>query len=281
MSDSLQKLQSLQTPLKLTTDPWLTAGQRLGFWGSCFSQEMAQRFENLEVPVWLHPWGTVFSPRAMREQIRALLTDAWSPCPCESQSCIWEAAHKTQALKHGPTTNLIQDQIKELDCLFITLGSAFAYRHLPSNRWVANCHKIPQSQFEKHLFDPQSIAQDLVEIREGLHALNPQLKVVWTLSPVRHLRDGLLENSRSKAQLLSAIHHQVDNSQDRYFPSYEIAVEQLRDHRFFAEDLAHLNPWAIDFIFDRLCETWGHPEWTEQLRRASLKKTSSNHRPNQ
>lgn len=193
----------------------------------------------------------------MREQLRALQRGHWdlvqTPDGCRS----WQAAHKILIQNEHQDIQALRSQLGQLDVLFITLGSAYTYYHHPSKIWAANCHKIDQRSFKKHLLSPDEIWQDLQEVRSHLQQLNPSLKVIWTLSPVRHLRDGILENSRSKAHCLTALHQHVEASTDGYFPSYEIATEELRDHRHFAADMAHLNPEAVDYIFHRLCQTWG------------------------
>jgi hypothetical protein len=193
----------------------------------------------------------------MREQLRALRRGHWdlveTPDGCRS----WQAAHKIPIHDEQQDIQELRTQLGRLDLLFITLGSAYTYYHKPSEIWAANCHKIDQRSFTKHLLSPDEIAADLLEIRSHLQSLNPSLKVIWTLSPVRHLRDGIVENARSKAHCLTALHRHIESSSDMYFPSYEIATEELRDHRHFAADMAHLNAEAVDYIFHRLCQAWG------------------------
>ena len=218
---------------------------------------MALRFQQRDLPVWQHPHGTVFSSTAMREQLRALQRGYWDLVETPDGIRSWQAAHKIILQDEHQDIELLRSEIASLDLLFITLGSAFTYYHNPSQIWAANCHKIDQHSFTKHLLSPEEIAQDLKEIRSHLQALNPRLTVVWTLSPVRHLRDGITENARSKAHCLTALHKHLESSSDWYFPSYEIATEELRDHRHFAADLAHLNAEAVDYIFQRLCQSWG------------------------
>ena len=247
----------MQTIFAIADNPLLNPNDAWGFWGSCFSQEMALRFQQRGLSVWQHPHGTVFSSTAMREQLRALQRGHWDLVDTPDGLRSWQAAHKIIIQEERQDIERLRSDIASLDLLFITLGSAFTYYHNPSQIWAANCHKIDQRSFTKHLLSPEEIAQDLVEIRSHLHQLNPHLSVVWTLSPVRHLRDGISENARSKAHCLTALHKHLESSSDLYFPSYEIATEELRDHRHFAADLAHLNTEAVDYIFQRLCQSWG------------------------
>lgn len=226
---------------------------------------MAQRFVHKGLSVWQHPHGTVFSSTAMREQLRALQRGYWDLVETPDGLRSWQAAHKIPIQDAQQGIEALRSDLAQLNVLFITLGSAYTYYHKPSEIWAANCHKIDQRTFAKHLLSPEEIHSDLSEIRSALHALNPSIRVVWTLSPVRHLRDGIMENTRSKAHCLTALHRHLETSTDSYFPAYEIATEQLRDHRYFAADLAHLNTEAVDFIFDRLCQAWGSDALRKRL----------------
>ncbi|MDV7395402.1 GSCFA domain-containing protein, partial [Arthrospira platensis SPKY1] len=122
--------------------------------------------------------------------------------------------------------------------VFITLGTAWVYEKLDTNQIVANCHKAPQAHFRKVLQSPEQITSDLSKIKEVVRSLNPKAKLIFTVSPVRHLKDGMIENQRSKAHLLSGLHQHLDEDKDDYyFPSYELLLDDLRDYRFYGSDL--------------------------------------------
>lgn len=141
----------------------------------------------------------------------------------------------------------------------ITLGTAWSYFHLENEKTVANCHKIPQKEFRKELQPVGEIEVSLNNIIVFLQEINPEITVIFTVSPVRHLKDGFIENQRSKAHLISAVHNILERNlgvKGLYFPSYELMMDELRDYRFYAEDMLHPSPAAIDYIWKRFIETW-------------------------
>ena len=145
--------------------------------------------------------------------------------------------------------------LKQADWLMITLGSSFVYQLAEEQSSVANCHKMPAQTFNKHLstIEETIIALDTVVYR--LFQFNPDIKVLFTISPVRHLRDGVVDNNRSKARLIEAVHHLVNKFERlHYFPAYELVVDVLRDYRFFDVDLAHPNYAATQFVLEKFAE---------------------------
>jgi recombinational DNA repair protein RecR len=133
------------------------------------------------------------------------------------------------------------------------------YRNIESNSIVANCHKVPQNQFNKELISVDESKESIANTIKLIHAVNPNCNIIFTVSPVRHIKDGFVENQWSKANLISAV-HSVRNTehykrQTEYFPSYEIMMDELRDYRFYAEDMLHPNQVAIDYIWKRFKET--------------------------
>jgi hypothetical protein len=152
--------------------------------------------------------------------------------------------------------------IKDADWLIITLGSAFSYRLLPGSalstgteNGVANCHKAPAQNFTKHLNSIEEIVTVFDNSIYRLFHFNNKLKIIFTISPVRHLRDGVVDNNRSKARLIEAVHHLV-NKFDRlyYFPAYELVIDVLRDYRFYDVDLAHPNYAATQFVLEKFSD---------------------------
>jgi len=155
--------------------------------------------------------------------------------------------------------NAIQEThqaIKEATHLNITLGTAWVYRHIATDAIVANCHKVPQKHFVKELRTVTEISESLDAIIAMVRSINPTIQFLFTLSPVRHIKDGFVENARSKAHLLTAIHQVVNTTNVSYFPSYEILMDELRDYRFYASDMVHPNETAIAYIWERFLDTW-------------------------
>jgi hypothetical protein len=164
--------------------------------------------------------------------------------------------------------------------LLITLGSSYVYRLKDADRFVANCNKAPAQWFDKYLITIEEQVSWLDNIMHRLFHINPKLKIVFTISPVRHLRDGVIDNNRSKARLIETVHHLV-NKFDRlyYFPAYELVVDVLRDYRFYDIDLAHPNYAATRFVMDHFAD-FAFDEPTRRLNHDIQDiVTASRHRP--
>ena len=141
--------------------------------------------------------------------------------------------------------------------IIITLGTAWVYRHIEKDQVVANCHKVPQKQFVKELLSVETISQTLQAIISLINSVNKKASIIFTVSPIRHLKDGFLENARSKAHLIAAIHEVVEpRNQLHYFPSYELMMDELRDYRFYDEDMIHPNSIAINYIWEKFRIVW-------------------------
>src|SRR4029077_3201781 len=133
----------------------------------------------------------------------------------------------------------------------LTLGSAFVYE-LDNSEVVANCHKVPTDKFRKRLLPIREVVTTLENVFERLFAINPTCKIIFTVSPVRHLRDGFVENNRSKSTLIQAVHQLTDaNEYIFYFPAYELVIDDLRDYRFYADDMVHPNYAATNYVWEK------------------------------
>lgn len=235
---------------------------QFGFIGSCFSDHMFQRFRHHGLEAWLSPFGTTYNPISIANQLLGLidLSSDFNHYDNSGQSFYWETSHKITSHNPASLKSTVdsmrletQKALQQTDTLFITLGSAWAYELNSNGLIVANCHKLPASNFSKRLLEISEITDALHQVITRINRLNPLLKIVLTVSPVRHLRDGLVENSRSKARLIEACHSVVDHALGCvYFPSYEVLVDELRDYRFFEKDGAHPTDFAIDLVFEKV-----------------------------
>lgn len=262
----------------------------LFFVGSCFSENIAQLFQKHYFQCVSNPHGIIFNPESILKSLYDVLE-----CKQYGESEIihhneqWKSLHhhgqfsnsnKTSCLKE--INNSIQKahtQLKQSNWLFITLGSAHAYRHLASNTIVANCHKIPAAEFEKILLSKDNVIDDYSTFIKSLQQINPNIRIVFTVSPVRYTRDGLVENNLSKSILLQSVHELVAaNSGCYYFPSYEIVNDELRDYRFFKEDMVHPNDLAISYIWERIQESWINEDTLAYLKEISAYIKLINHR---
>jgi hypothetical protein len=169
--------------------------------------------------------------------------------------------------KINRSIKLCHDSFENYSHIVITLGSAHFYRNISNGEIVANCHKFPSRHFEKAIFSRMEISSAAKVIIEKVRRLYPSIVFVFTVSPVKYLRDGLVENSLSKATLIAACHQICqENENSFYFPSYEIVSDELRDYRFYTEDLAHPNALACDYVFEKFMH-WGLQEEEKEMYR--------------
>ena len=162
----------------------------------------------------------------------------------------------------------------------ITLGTAWVYRLIEKDRIVANCHKVPQKKFLKELLSGDEISESLAAIVSLIRDFNKNVGIIFTVSPVRHLKDGFVENSLSKANLISGIHQIVEpRKQIHYFPSYEIMMDDLRDYRFYKEDMLHPNKTAVDYIWENFKKTWINEEAFSFMQEIDSIQKGLAHRP--
>ncbi|WP_233494452.1 GSCFA domain-containing protein [Mesonia sp. K7] len=236
--------------------------------GSCFSENIGAKFDYFKFQTLQNPFGILFHPYGIEKFIdfvvenktfdeESLLrhNEVWLSLDAHSKH---NGVDKEVVFKNLQTQlELTQNFLKESTHVFITLGTSWVYSHKEKRQYVANCHKIPQSEFQKELISSENIRESLKRMSVNIHQINPQAKVVFTVSPVRHLKDGFVENQQSKANLVVAVHQLIkENAEMGYFPSYELLLDELRDYRFYAADLLHPNQLAIDYIWEKFKTTW-------------------------
>ncbi len=235
--------------------------------GSCFAVNMAQRFRQYQFQNTVNPLGILFHPLAIAKLIDFAVNDKvfiandvflhneiWSCFDAHSDLNELEQEDIIDTL--NAKIQALRKNVSEATHCILTFGTAWVYRHIQNNQLVANCHKIPQKEFSKELLTVEICQQAIESIERGIRILNPNIQIIYTISPVRHIKDGYVENQRSKAHLIAALHQHLEKnlSNNYYFPSYEIVMDELRDYRFFAKDLIHPNEIAIDYIWERFVE---------------------------
>lgn len=173
----------------------------------------------------------------------------------------------------------LREALRHAEWLVVTFGTAWVYR-LSTRGVVANCHRLPPSSFTRELLSPEEMVEGWSALVGRLRELNPKLRIMLTVSPVRHLRDGLRENSVSKGALHLVVHRLTTTLPELYyFPAYEILIDELRDYRFYAEDMAHPSPQAEQIVWERLQEAWLTPAARENARRIGDFFALLHHRP--
>lgn len=228
--------------------------------GSCFSDSIGGKFEQGGFKIESNTFGTLFHPIAISNVIHSVLNAKESVEMYQRDDLYfsWDSASKIYATSEIKLIETVLQkrielaaQLKNARLICITFGTAWEYKLKSSSLIVGNCHKAPQNLFEKSLTAIDEMKTEWESALSLIKQVNPTVKIVFTVSPVRHLKDGLIENNRSKARLQELIQQLSKNHNIIYFPSYEIVVDQLRDYRFYEEDMIHPNKQAIDFIWER------------------------------
>jgi len=175
--------------------------------------------------------------------------------------------------------NEVNQFLQKADYLFITWGTAYVYRFIERDIIVGNCHKIPNYQFKKERLSVEEIVSIYQDLIQSLLEINPQLKIIFTVSPVRHLSDGFHENQLSKSILHLAIDQLTDQKNSFYFPAYELIMDDLRDYRFYASDLCHIGENGVQYILEHFISTFFNEKTQQQLQknRSIIKRTQ--HKP--
>lgn len=261
---------NLQTkiPLSKQTHGLINYESKMLLLGSCFSENIGNKLAYYKFKSTLNPFGILFHPLAIENLIaRAINKDYYSDDEVFEHNEQWHCYDAHSYLSASSKEELLQSlnnaidaankQIHESTHIIITLGTAWVYRHVETDSIVANCHKVPQKKFSKELLSVDEIQTSIEAIVSLVQSVNRDAKIIFTVSPIRHIKDGFVENQRSKSHLIAAIHQVVEPRKQRfYFPSYEIVMDELRDYRFYTEDMIHPSSLAIDYIWERFKQVW-------------------------
>lgn len=232
--------------------------------GSCFASEIAEKLSKGQLKTMDNPFGTLFNPYSINEAIKKI-HDAYvyteDDLICYDSEYI-SLDHHTSFNRRYPHQALegINDSLQKANqflqkakWVIITYGSSFIYEFTPKNRLVANCHKIPQKFFNKRMLLDGELVMSISNTIEAIRDIAPAgVQILLTISPVRHTREGMVENMWSKARLINAVHGATLGRQDvTYLPIYELMMDDLRDYRFYKEDMIHPSPQAVNYIFEK------------------------------
>ena len=258
--------------------------------GSCFSDNIGSKLVVNKFNTLINPFGILFNPISIVNTLNDII---------DEKDVGLRDLHFENGLYHsfahhssfsGPNkdevVNLINQTraeatqfLNKTDVIIVTIGSSWVYKYDNTGEFVANCHKVPNKKFSKELLEVSFIVEKLQEVINKLQAINPKLKVIFTISPVRHWKDGAEENTLSKSILNVAIHQLVSRKGLVYFPSYEMIIDDLRDYRFYKEDMLHPNNVAIDYVWSKFENVFFSAE-TIKLNKEIFKITAAKkHRP--
>jgi len=264
-------------------------GQELFLAGSCFTEQIGNKLISHKFKVTDNPHGILFNPSSICKAIATYISgQKYESSDLFHHDRLWGSwDHHTRFSdvtesrcleKINDSQSHAYEALKSADWLILTLGSSFVYE-LESRRVVANCHKVPADKFNKRLLSIEEIVDMSSAMIKNLQQFNPRLKIIFTISPVRHLRDGFVENNRSKAHLISAVHELVSSFEHvHYFPSYELIIDDLRDYRFYAEDMVHPNYQATNYVWEKFKETCIHPDTIQLMKEVHAIIIASQHR---
>lgn len=264
--------------------------------GSCFTEHISKKLSLNKFTVCENPHGILFNPISIETALKAYnsnkkyqeeelffyneLFGSWDHHGQFSQP---DVVHALKGMNEQMEKANIA--LKQSNWIIITLGSSWVYETtglapLQPNLVAANCHKMPAQYFHHRLLTSVEVNQSLKNIIGTIHDVNPHANVIFTISPVRHHREGLVENNRSKALLISSVHEMIESfPQVFYFPAYELVVDDLRDYRFFAEDMVHPNYQATQYVWEKFMEACVDAEAKKGMQLVAKIMGAKNHKP--
>lgn len=261
--------------------------------GSCFAENMAEKFDYFKFQNETNPFGIIFNSVSIEKLFERICKEQWF----EEKDVFfhnerWHSFDVHSDLSNADRQELLETlnkailetnkQLKEATHIIITFGTSWIYRNLEKDEVVANCHKVPHKQFSKELLSVEVIQKSIQNTINLIQSLNPSIHFIFTISPVRHIKDGFVENQLSKSHLFTALHfvlkteHLKGNTE--YFSSYEIMMDELRDYRFYNEDMLHPNQMAIDYIWKLFSENYISQESLTTMQEVDEIQKSLRHR---
>jgi len=263
------------------------------FIGSCFTENVGNRMAALKYNVDINPFGILYNPLSVANCLRILLDQKeFTADDLIYADGLWHSFyHHGRFSFHNEketleTINnrikLSADFLKNADFLFITFGTAWVYKYKKTKQFVSNCHKIPANEFERVRLSVDEIVKEYKILFIEIRKINPTIKIIFTVSPIRHWKDGAIENQRSKAVLLLAIDELIRELGSNfcvYFPAYEIVMDELRDYRFYAEDMIHLTDVAVNHVWEVFGNSFIDSESREMSIRLNKIVQAFNHKP--
>lgn len=286
-------MSKFQTIVEVPKFKWETEYSKKNmFLGSCFTENVGNRMVNLNYNIDINPFGILYNPVSVANGIQILLDEKeFKKTDLIHHDGLWHSFFhhgKFSFSDENKTLETINKRIKTsakylktADFLFITFGTAWIYKYKTTGKTVSNCHKISSTHFDRARLSVSEIVELFQKLLKAIQKINPELKIIFTVSPIRHWKDGAVENQRSKATLLLAIDQIIKNSKSTcaYFPSYEIVMDELRDYRFYAEDMLHISDVAINHIWEKFEQALIENESRKISKEIKKTKAAINHQP--
>ena len=257
--------------------------------GSCFAENMGAWMQQYKFRCDINPFGILYNPYSIAEALQRLMDQRYYElADLFSAHGQWHSymhhssfsANTAEETLDNINQRIQHVSIPDTDCLIMTWGTAWVYRLKENGRIVGNCHKMPEKIFQRELLTVDEIVSRWIPIIQQLRHEQPSLKIIFTVSPIRHLRDGMHENQLSKSTLLLAIRQLCLLSEGcYYFPSYELMMDELRDYRFYAEDMIHPSQVAVNYIWECFCKSYFSPLTLKIMKEWDEIKKGLAHRP--
>ncbi|MCW3081581.1 MAG: hypothetical protein JWR87_3011 [Segetibacter sp.] len=269
----------------------ITYADRFFLIGSCFTEHIGRRLEELKFSTIQNPNGILFDPVSVSKSLNSYVDlKKYKQADLFYLNELWQSWNHHSLFSGMDANNVLlninlsqrkaHEELKSATWLVITLGSSFSYQLTEDNQPVANCHRAPGQWFNKHMLTTEETVAALDESIQKLLVFNQTLQIIFTISPVRHIRDGVVENNRSKARLIEAVHQLVDKySHVHYFPSYELVIDVLRDYRFYDVDLVHPNYAATEFVFEKFEDSFIDPDTRSYMEEIKKIASGYKHKP--
>lgn len=236
--------------------------------GSCFSDNIGKKLNQFKFDACINPFGVLYNPQSIANSIDLILEQKrftasdlflnnglWNSYNHHSQ---FSGENQEEVLeKINQSMVIASEHLRKADFVLLTFGTAWVYELAKSGEVVSNCHKLPAKEFIRRRLSVEEIVSSVNAVMHKIQNINPKVHFVFTVSPIRHLKDGFVENQISKASLILAVNQLIEeNDSASYFPAYEIMMDDLRDYRFYANDMLHPSSIAVDYIWNCFSEHW-------------------------
>ncbi len=283
----------LYTTVRIPEPPFrLSIQERILLLGSCFAENIGAKLAEGKFDIDMNPFGTLYNPASIAAAIRMLLhPERFTADDLFHHEGVYHSfTHHSRFSSPSATEclNNINDRlfasaekIRSTRSMVVTLGTAYVYRLKTTGEVVANCHKLPEKMFSRSMLSVEEIVSEWKGLLLSLWEQCPEMKLIFTVSPIRHLKDSAHGNQLSKATLLLSVDALRESFPERvaYFPAYEIMMDELRDYRFYADDMLHPSELAVDYIWQRFTESYLSDEAKTFLKEWSEIWRAINHRP--
>jgi hypothetical protein len=262
----------------------------LFFIGSCFSNNIGQKFYDIFFNTLINPFGVLYNPLSVANSLQNLIDKKiYKEKDLVFHNGQWHSFEHHSSFSGFDKTDVLRAMnesrknagifLQQTDFLFITFGTSYIYQLKENKKIVANCHKFPQNIFDRRVLEIDEIVDIYNVLIKNLKKINPKIQIIFTVSPIRHLKDGAKQNNLSKSILFVAINKLIEkNNGLAYFPSYEIVMDELRDYRYYAADMIHISDIAVEYIWEKISDVFFDNLTKEQIKKTSKLSKLLNHR---